>query len=138
MTTTAPDQQTPRTASSGSPYETIIGFSRAIRRGPHIWLAGTGPLAPQGNTACPGDGYGQARRCLTILVEALHAHDARAEDVVRTRLLVTDMTRWEEIARAHGEVFGRIRPAATLVGVAALARPDWLVEIEAEAFIDRA
>lgn len=123
-------------ATSGSPYEGLIGFSRAVRRGPHIWIAGTGPIMPDGQTACPGDAYGQAARCLTIIADALRELEAGPEHVVRTRLLMTDITRWEDACRAHAEIFGTIRPAATLMGVAALARPDWLIEVEADAFVD--
>ena len=125
----------PERVSSGSPYEDRIGFSRAVRRGPHIWVAGTGPLLPSGDTACPGDAYGQAKRCLAIIMDALQAVGAGPADVVRTRLLMTDISRWEEATRAHAEMFAAARPAATLMGVQALARDDWIIEIEADAFI---
>ena len=122
--------------SSGSPYEKPIGFSRAVRVGNVISVAGTGPIAPDGTTACPGDAYGQARRCLDIIKEAIEAAGARLDDVVRTRLLLTDVSNWEEVGRAHGEFFADIRPASTLVEISRLVQPDWLVEIEADCVIN--
>jgi enamine deaminase RidA (YjgF/YER057c/UK114 family) len=121
--------------SSGSPYEKPIGFSRAVRVGNVISVAGTGPIAPNGTTACPGDAYGQAHRCLVIIKEAIEAAGARLDDVVRTRLMLTDVSNWKEVARAHGEFFADIRPASTLVEISRLVQPDWLVEIEADCVI---
>ena len=121
--------------SSGSPYEKPIGFSRAVRVGNIINVAGTGPIAPDSTTACPGDAYGQARRCLDIIKEAIEAAGGCLEDVVRTRLMLTDISNWEEVSRAHGEFFADIRPASTLVEVSRFVQPDWLVEIEASAVI---
>ena len=118
--------------SSGSPYEKPIGFSRAVRVGNIISVAGTGPIAPDGTTACPGDAAGQARRCLDIIKEAIETAGARLEDVVRTRLMLSDISNWEEVARVHGEFFAAIRPASTLVEVSRFVQPDWLVEIEAD------
>jgi len=122
--------------SSGSPYARPIGFSRAVRVGNTISVAGTAPMAPNGETACPGDAHGQAKRCLEIIRQAIEDAGGRLEHVTRTRIMLTDVSRWEEAARAHGEFFGEIRPASTFVGVSAFVRPDWLVEIEADAVID--
>jgi len=124
-----------RLVSSGSPYEKPIGFSRAVRVGALIAVAGTAPIAPDGSSACTGDAYGQARRCLEIIKEAIEAAGGRLEDVIRTRLYLTDMSKWQEVGRAHGEFFGDIRPASTMVEVKGLVRPEWLVEIEADCVI---
>jgi enamine deaminase RidA (YjgF/YER057c/UK114 family) len=122
-----------RLISSGSPYEPVAGFSRAVVAGQHVHVAGTAPVMPDG--APPPDGaYEQARRCLEIIVAALDEAGARPEDVVRTRMYVTAPEDWDAVARAHGEVFGAIRPAATCV-VTRLLDPRWLVEIEAEAIL---
>ena len=125
-----------RNIYSGSPYEAQIGFSRAVRSGHFIAVAGTAPIAPDGATACPGDAYGQARRCLEIIEKAVNEAGGELAHIIRTRIYVTDMSRWEEVGRAHGEFFRGIRPASTLVEVKGLARPDWLVEIEAEGLIE--
>ena len=122
-----------RTISSGSPYERIAGFSRAVVAGGRVHVAGTAPVMPGG--APPPDGaYAQARRCLEIILEALSEAGASAEDVVRTRMFVTAPEHFEEVARAHGEVFADIRPATTCV-VTQLLDPRWLVEIEADAIL---
>jgi enamine deaminase RidA (YjgF/YER057c/UK114 family) len=122
-----------RLISSGSPYEPVAGFSRAVVAGQHVHVAGTAPVMPDGGSP-PDDAYEQARRCLEIIVDALDEAGARPEDVVRTRMFVTAPEHWDGVARAHGEVFGRIRPAATCV-VTSLLDPRWLVEIEAEAIL---
>ena len=122
-----------RLIASGSPYEPIIGFSRAVRVGQHVFVAGTAPVMPEG-VELPPDAYGQAKRCLEIIVAALHEADAGPEHVVRTRIFATSAADFEEIGRAHGEVFGNIRPASTYV-IAQLIDPRWLVEIEAEALV---
>lgn len=122
--------------SSGSPYEKPIGFSRAVRIGNTIAVSGTGPITPDGRTACPGDAYGQAKRCLEIIRKAIEDAGGRVENVIRTRMLLTDVSKWEEVARAHGEVFSEIRPASTMVEVKGLVQPDWLVEIEADCLVD--
>ncbi len=121
--------------SSGSPYEASIGFSRAVRVGNTITVAGTAPIAEDGSTACPGDAFGQTRRCLEIIKAAIEEAGGSLADVVRTRLLVTDKSVWEEVGRAHGEFFAEIRPASTMVEVKGLVRDDWLVEIEADCII---
>ena len=122
--------------SSGSPYEKPIGFSRAVRVGSTIAVSGTGPIAPDGSSAAVGDAYGQARRCLEIIQAAIEQAGGKITDVIRTRMYLTDVSVWEEVARAHGEVFGDIRPAATMVVVSGLVRPEWLVEIEADALVE--
>lgn len=122
-----------RRISSGSPYEPLAGFSRAIVAGRHVHVAGTAPVMADG-AAPPEGAYAQAQRCLEIIVQALEQAGARPEDVVRTRMYVTAPEHWDEVARAHGEVFGRVRPAATCV-VTRLLDPRWLVEIEAEAIL---
>jgi len=123
-----------RLISSGSPYEPVAGFSRAVVVGFHVHVAGTAPVMPDG-AAPPDDAYEQARRCFTIILEALAEAGARPEDVVRTRMFVTSPEHWDGVARAHGEVFASIRPAATCV-VTQLLDPRWLVEIEADAILD--
>ena len=120
-----------RLVSSGSPYEPVVGFSRAVRTGAHVYVAGTAPVMPNGAPP-PPDAYGQARRCLEIVVEALAAAGAGPEHVVRTRIYAPRREDFEEIARAHAEVFRDVRPANTYV-VAALLDPRWRVEIEADA-----
>ena len=121
--------------ASGSPYEPAIGFSRAVRIGNHIAVGGTAPIGPDGRTAGVADPAAQTRRCLEIIEQALAEAGARLEDVIRTRMFITDVAHWEAIGRAHGEVFGDIRPAATMVKVAGLLEEDWLVEIEADALV---
>lgn len=119
--------------SSGSPYEPTFGFSRAVRIGDRVWVAGTAPIWPDGS--CPEDAGVQAARCLEIILGALRQAGAGPEHVVRTRMFLTDPTDADAVGTAHGEVFGKIRPASTLVVVSALLDPRWKVEIEAEAVI---
>jgi enamine deaminase RidA (YjgF/YER057c/UK114 family) len=121
--------------SSGSPFEKPIGFSRAVRIGNTIAVAGTAPIAEGGDTACDGDLYGQTRRCLTIIQAAVEAAGGRREDIIRTRVMLTHIERWEEAGRAHGEFFGEIRPACTFVEVSGFIDPTWLVEMEADAVV---
>lgn len=116
---------------SGSPYESVIGFSRAVRVADRVVVSGTGPIWPDGT--CDPDPGVQAERCLTIIVNALAAAGATPADVVRTRMYLVRAGDWEAVGRAHGSVFGDIRPAATMVVVAALLDDRWRVEIEAEA-----
>jgi enamine deaminase RidA (YjgF/YER057c/UK114 family) len=118
--------------SSGSPFEKTIGFSRAVRAGGIIAVAGTAPINPNGTTAFPGDLYRQTRTCLEIIKTAIENAGGRLEDVVRTRIMLTDISCWREAARAHGEYFGDIRPACTFVQVSRFIEPDWLVEMEAD------
>jgi enamine deaminase RidA (YjgF/YER057c/UK114 family) len=119
--------------SSGSPYEPTIGFSRAVRVGDRVVVAGTAPVWPDGS--CDPDPEAQAARCLEIIVAALEEAGASAADVVRTRMFLTHAADSDAVGRAHGAVFGSIRPAATMVVVSALLRPEWKVEIEAEAIL---
>ena len=121
--------------SSGSYLEPEIGFSRAVRVGPHVVVAGTAPIAQAGGTAAIGDVYGQTVRCLEIAIEALAKAGATAAHVTRTRMMLTDITQWREAARAHGEIFRDVRPACTFVQVSAFIDPDWLVEVEIDAVI---
>ena len=123
-----------RLVSSGSPYEPVIGFSRAVVSGHHVSVAGTAPIMPEGADP-PGDAYGQAKRCLEIIVEALRQAGASPEHVVRTRTFLTRREDWEEAGRAHGEVFGEARPASAMVVVKGFIDPRWLVEIEADAIL---
>lgn len=113
-----------------------VGYSRAVRAGDHVYVAGTAPIMPD-DADPPPDAYGQARRCLEIVVAALAELGARPEDVVRTRVYLTSADHFEGLARAHGEVFADIRPASAVVVVAALLDPRWLVEIELDALVGR-
>jgi enamine deaminase RidA (YjgF/YER057c/UK114 family) len=123
-----------RLVSSGSSYEPTIGFSRAVRDGRHVYVAGTCAVMPN-DAEPPPDAYGQARRCLEIILEALAEAGAGAEHVVRTRTFLLDVGDWEEVGRAHGEVFGKVRPASSMLVVAGLLDRRWLVEIEADALL---
>jgi enamine deaminase RidA (YjgF/YER057c/UK114 family) len=119
--------------SSGSPWEPVIGFSRAVRIGDRVLVAGTAPVWPDGS--CHPDPAVQAGRCLEIIHAALAEAGATVADVVRTRMYLTDPADVGAVAAVHGQVFGAVRPAATIVAVAALADPRWKVEIEAEAVV---
>ena len=121
--------------SSGSPFEKPIGFSRAVRVGNAIAVSGTAPIAPGGGTAYPGDLYRQTRTCLEIIKKAVENAGGHLDDVIRTRIMLTDISRWQEAARAHGEFFGEIRPASTFVQVSRFIDADWLVEIEADCVV---
>ena len=124
-----------RTSTAGaSPYETLYGFSRAIRDGDRIVVSGTAPVEPDGSST-PGDAAAQARRCFAIILQAIAELGGTAADVVRTRMFITDPADADAIGAVHGEIFRDIRPAATMVVVAALLRDEWRVEIEAEAFV---
>jgi enamine deaminase RidA (YjgF/YER057c/UK114 family) len=118
--------------SSGSPFEKPIGFSRALRTGNRILVSGTAPIAEDGSAAYPGDVYRQTRRCLQIIERAIIEAGGQLQDVVRTRVYLTDGDTWKEAGKAHGEFFGEIRPASTFVEVSRLIDPAWMVEIEAE------
>lgn len=119
--------------SSGSPYEPRYGFSRAVRLGERVLVAGTAPIWP-GGTVDP-DPKAQARRCLEIMLDGLAEAGGSASDVVRTRMFITDAAHADAIGEAHGEVFGEIRPAATMVVVGGLLDPRWHVEMELEAVV---
>jgi enamine deaminase RidA (YjgF/YER057c/UK114 family) len=118
--------------TSGSPFEVTFGFSRAVREGNRIIVAGTGPVEPDGSTT-PGGAAEQAARCCTIIVAAIEALGGSAADVVRTRMLLTDPADQDAVGAVHARFFAEARPAATMAGVAWLCRPEWRVEIEAEA-----
>jgi len=122
-----------RRISSAMPMEGQVGYSRAVVAGPHVYVSGTAPVMPDGGDP-PADAYGQAQRCLDIILTALAEAGATAHDVVRTRIYVTDAALIGEAGRAHAEVFGDVRPATTGV-VVGLLDPRWLVEIEAEALL---
>ena len=131
----APSESPPRTnVSSGGPLEATVGYSRAVRVGDHVAVAGTTTLRPDG-VEHPGDCYLQTRAVLQLIEDALRQAGASLRDVVRTRAFLTDISRAEDYGRAHGEVFGDIRPAATLVEVSALVHPDLVVEIEVDAIV---
>ncbi|HRQ37580.1 MAG TPA: RidA family protein [Chloroflexota bacterium] len=119
--------------SSGAPWEETVGYSRAVRVGQWVVVAGTTAVDENGQTAYPGDPYGQTRYILQKIERALQEAGVGLSDVVRTRLFVTNIADWQEIGRAHGEFFGAIRPAATMVEVSRLISPDLLVEIEVDA-----
>jgi len=121
--------------SSGSPYEPVIGFSRAVRVGHRVEVGGTAPIWPDGS--CDPDPGAQARRCFEIIEAALREAGASLADVVRTRAYLVDAADWEAVGRVHGELFGEIRPASTMVVVAALLDERWKVEIEADAIVGR-
>jgi enamine deaminase RidA (YjgF/YER057c/UK114 family) len=122
--------------SSGSPYESVIGISRAVRAGSFVAVAGTAPLDAEGRTVAPGDAGAQARRCFEIVALALEQLGARLSDVVRTRILLTRIEDWKAVTRVHGEFFADVRPANTVMQVARFIEPDWLVEVEADAVIE--
>jgi enamine deaminase RidA (YjgF/YER057c/UK114 family) len=119
--------------ASGSPYEPVVGFSRAVRAGERVLVAGTAPIWPDGS--CDPDPGAQAARCLEIILAALAEVGAGPEHVVRTRMFILDAADWEAVGRAHGEVFASVRPVASMVVVAGLLDPRWRVEMEAEAVL---
>ncbi len=125
---------TRRNVSSGTPWEPLVGYSRAVRDGNLVFVSGTTATDADGNVV-DGTAYEQTRLTLANVERALHAAGAAIEDVVRTRIYVTDIEQWEEVGRAHGEVFGAVRPATSMVQVAGLIDPRMVVEIEAVAVV---
>jgi enamine deaminase RidA (YjgF/YER057c/UK114 family) len=123
--------------SSGSPYEAKVGFSRAVRVGAVVSVAGTAPLGPDGRLVGRGDAAAQARRCFEIIAAALQGAGASMQNVVRTRILLTRIEDWPTVSNVHGEYFHDIRPACTVMQVAAFIDRDWLVEIEADAVVEQ-
>lgn len=125
----------PARCYSGAPWEGEVGYCRAVRAGGHVYVSGTAPIAEGGGVVAPGDAYAQAPRCLEIIERALKNLGGERAAIVRTRMFVTDISRWAEFGRAHREFFGRGVPAATMVEVRRLVDPDMLIEIEADAVI---
>jgi len=126
----------PTRVFSGATWESKVGYCRAVRAGEHIYVSGTAPIDDEGQVFAPGDAYRQARRCLEIIEQALKELGCGREAVVRTRMFVTDIARWEEYGRAHGEFFSERPPATSMVEVRSLVHRDFLIEIEADA-VDR-
>ena len=125
-----------RRVSSGAPWESVVGYSRAVAAGDHIWVTGCTSIV-DGDVVNEGDPFAQTQQAIRNVAWALEQLDATLDDVVRTRIYVTDIAHWAQVGRAHGEVFGDVRPAATMVQVVALIEPELLVEIEADAVVSR-
>jgi enamine deaminase RidA (YjgF/YER057c/UK114 family) len=120
--------------NSGSPWEPVVGYSRAVRVGRHIWVSGTTAVDEEGKITSVNDAAGQTRQILNIIRKSLEKSGAKLNHIVRTRIFVRDIRQWEEIGQVHAEIFGHIRPATTMVEINGFVHPDILVEIEAEAF----
>jgi enamine deaminase RidA (YjgF/YER057c/UK114 family) len=125
-----------KNVSSGSPFEKSIGFSRAVRIGNIISLSGTASIASDGSVAYPNDVYGQTRYTLEIIEKAIKEAGGLLEYVIRTRIMLKDIKRWKDAAKAHGEFFSEIKPATTFIEVKGFIDPNWLVEIEADCVIE--
>ena len=124
-----------KSVSTGSPYEPIVGISRAVRIGNVISVSGTAPIGVDGKTIAPGDAASQARRCFEISLQAISELGADINDVIRTRMMLTRIEDWELVARIHGEIFGDVRPTSTILQVSRLIDPEWLIETELDAVI---
>ena len=124
-----------RNFASGAPWEPIVGYSRAVRIGAQVWVAGTTATGEDGKVVGAGDAAAQTRQALANIERALKSAGAGMRHVVRTRIFVTDILQWEQIGRVHGEFFGAIRPVTTMVEVTGLVDPEMVVEIEADAFV---
>ena len=122
--------------STGSPFEPKVGISRAVRAGNIIAVTGTAPLSADGKTVAKADAAAQARRCLEIIQSSIEGLGGKLSDVTRTRILQTRIEDWDRVATVHGEFFGNIRPANTIIQVVRFIDPDWLVEIEADAVVE--
>lgn len=122
-------------AYSGAPWESKVGYCRALRAGDHVYVTGTAPVTDEGGVFAPGDAYAQARRCFEIIGMALERLGGDLSRVVRTRMFVADIARWEEFGRAHAEFFGSHPPATTMVEVSRLIDPEMLIEVEADAVL---
>ena len=121
----------------GQPLEKAIGFSRAVRIGNIIAIAGTAPIAKDGTVAASGDVYSQAKVCLNIIKEVIEKAGGKLENIIRTRIFLKNMKTWKDAAKAHGEFFSEIQPASTFVEVSDFINPEWLIEIEADAFLEK-
>jgi len=121
---------------SGAPWEKKVGYCRAVRTGDRVFVTGTAPVAEDGSTHAPGDAYEQTVRCIALIEKALADVGAELKHVVRTRMFVTDISRWQEYGKAHGEAFAAHPPCTTMVEVSALIDPEMLIEIEADAVVD--
>lgn len=125
------------TFRSGAPWEPVVGYSRAVRVGPHIAVSGSAPVGTDGKLVGAGDAYEQAKQCIRVIETALEQAGAGLGDVIRTRMFVTDIEQWAEYSRAHKEAFGDVMPATSMVEVTRLIDPAMLIEIEADAFVIR-
>lgn len=120
---------------TGTPWEPLVGYSRAVRAGPHVIVSGCAPVDKDGALVGAGDAYAQAARCIEVIKDALHEAGASLSDVVRTRIFVTDISCWEAVGKAHQEAFGNVMPATSMVEVSRLIGDGMLVEIEADAYV---
>ncbi|MCF6292091.1 MAG: RidA family protein [Robiginitomaculum sp.] len=122
-------------AFSGAPWEAKVGYCRAIRHDNHVWVTGTAPVAEDGSCFAPNDAYGQAMRCFEIIEQALSELGVSMKHVVRTRMFVTDISKWQEFGKAHAEFFAEHPPTTSMIGINTLIDPQMMIEIEAEAFV---